>query len=266
VEALGIPLLRGRALTAADLADAPRVLLVNEAFAARAWPGEDPLGKTVGITLDQRPAVVAGVVRNVRHVGLDSPFQPEVYVPYAVDPWPSMTVVIRGRIPPDRLVGALREAVTSMDADQPLARVSTMEDRIAGSLAARRFTMTLLAIAAGIALALALVGIYAMVAHAVAQRRQELGIRLALGAPPRRLLGSVVASALRPVAAGVAAGVALALVVTRAMAALVFGVATNDAATFAAIALLAAGSAALASLLAARQVTSVNPVEVLRRG
>ena len=161
-----------------------------------------------------------------------------------MDPWPTITVVIRGRVPPQRLAGALREAVTSIDAEQALAHVSTMEERIAGLPAPRRFTMTLLGIAAATALALALVGIYGMVAHSVAQRRHELGIRLALGAQPRRLVESVVASALGPVGTGVAAGVALALVVTQAMSALVFGAATNDLATFVAIALLAAGAAA----------------------
>ncbi|HKA91065.1 MAG TPA: ABC transporter permease [Haliangiales bacterium] len=261
---LGVPLGAGRAFAPGDVAEAPRVAIVNELFARTAWPGENPLGKWVVVTLDGKRAEVTGVVGNVLHVGVDSPPRPEVYVPYAVDPWPFMTLVVRGRVPPERLVAALRAEVAAVDPDQALNRVSTMEQRIAGSLAGRRFSTLLVGVSAAVALLLALAGIYGVIAYSVAQRRQEMGIRLALGAQRARLVGAVMAQSLRPVAAGVGLGVAAALGATRALATMLFGVDTTDVPTYATIVALAVAAAALASFAAARRVARVDPMTALR--
>jgi putative ABC transport system permease protein len=216
--------------------------------------------------LDGERAEVVGVVGNVLHVGVDSPPRPEVYVPYAVDPWPFVTLVAHGRVPPATLAGTLRAEVAAIDPDQALNRVMTMEQRIAASLAGRRFSTLLLGISAAIALVLALAGIYGVVAYSVAQRRQEMGIRLALGASPSGLVGSVIAQSLRPVVAGVAVGVVAALGVTQALARMLFGVATTDVATYATIVALALVAAVLASFAAARRVATVDPMTALRDG
>ncbi len=261
---LGVPLRAGRAFAPGDVAAAPRVAVVNELFARVAWPGENPVGKWVVATLDGKRAEVTGVIGNVLHAGVDRPPRPEVYVPYAVDPWPFMTLVVRGRVPPESLVATLRAEVAAVDPDQALNRVMTMEQRIAGSLAGRRFTTQLLGVSAAVALLLALAGIYGVIAYSVAQRRQEMGVRLALGAQPGRLVGSVMAQSLRPVGAGVAIGVGAALLVTRALAKLLFGVETTDVPTYAAIVALATAAAAIASFAAARRVARVDPMTALR--
>src|SRR5262249_5686680 len=151
LDALGIPLRAGRGFTPADVLAAPRVAVVNEVFARQAWPDENPLGKWVAVSLDGVHAEVVGVIGGVRHVSMESMPRPEVYVPYAVDPWPFMTFVIKTRIPPEAFVGTLRAEVAAVDPDQALARVSTMDARIAGSLAPRRFSTMLLGISAAVA-------------------------------------------------------------------------------------------------------------------
>jgi putative ABC transport system permease protein len=262
--ALGVPLRAGRAFGAGDVAEAPRVAIVNELFARVAWPGESPLGKWVVATLDGQHAEVTGVVGNVLHTGVDAPPRPEVYVPYAVDPWPFMTLVVHGRVPPETLAKAVRAEVAALDPDQALNRVTTMEQRIAGSLAPKRFSTLLLGVAAALALLLSLAGIYGVIAYTVAQRRQEMGIRLALGAQPTRLVGSVMAQSLLPVVVGVALGVGVALLATRLLSRMLYGVETTDVPTYATIVALAVFSAAVASFAAARRVARVDPMTALR--
>ncbi|HKE19242.1 MAG TPA: ABC transporter permease [Kofleriaceae bacterium] len=262
--ALGIPLLAGRAIDARDTAGSEHVAVVNELFARRAWPGENPLGKRIGVQLDQKPSVVVGVVGNILHSGLDSEKRPEVYIPYAAEPRPSMSLVVRGAVAPEALAPMVREVVASIDPDLALARVETMEQRIATSLGPTRFRTLLFVVAAGLALVLALTGIYGVIAYAVGHRRRELGIRLALGAKPGRLVAAVMAQSLRPVAAGVVAGVAASLVLARLLVGLLFGVAPTDPVTYAAIALVAAATACLASFAAARRATLADPMSAIR--
>jgi putative ABC transport system permease protein len=262
--ALGIPLLAGRAVTARDTAASEPVAVVNELFARRAWPGENPLGKRIVVQLDQRRSLVVGVVGNILHSGLDSAPRPEVYMPYAAEPRPSVTVVVRGAVAPELLAPALRDAVASIDPDLALARVETMEQRIATSLQPTRFRTLLFVVAAALALVLALTGIYGVIAYAVTHRRRELGIRLALGARPGRLVAAVMAQSLRPVAAGLVAGVAASLLLARLLVGLLFGVAPTDPATYAAIAVVAAATAGLASFAAARKATMADPMSAIR--
>jgi predicted permease len=262
--ALGVPLRAGRGLSREDTAQAPRVALVNDVFARRAWPGESPLGKTIVVDIDELPATVVGVAGNVLHSMSESEPRPQVYVPYTSEPRPAMSLVVRGRVPPDMLASAVRGAVARVDPDLALTAVETMEQRIASSLDPIRFRTLLFAVAAGLALVLALVGIYGVMVYSVAQRQRELGIRLALGARPGRLVAMVMTQSLRPVAAGIAAGVLASLALARILAGLLFDVSPTDTASHAAIALLAAGTAALACFAAARRVALLGPISAIR--
>ncbi|HYV64915.1 MAG TPA: ADOP family duplicated permease, partial [Myxococcales bacterium] len=259
--ALRIPLRAGRGLTDADLQSGARVALVNEAFARRMWPEGDPLGRQIVVTVDAKPVGVVGVIGDVRHLGLQLPPRPEVYLPEGLEPWPFMSLVVRGK---GDLAGLLRASVAAVDRDQPITRLLTMEQRMADSLAPRRFSVVLVGALAAVAFVLAVTGIYGVMAYSVAQRTREMGIRLALGATPAAVLALVLRQAMRLVAAGVALGVAAALPLGRVLRTLLYGVSATDPGTFAALAALLCATAAAATLIAARRATSVDPALALR--
>src|SRR5262249_49112884 len=190
------------------------------------------------VSLDNVPAQVVGVVGDTHQTALDKPTRPEVYEPVALDPWPFMTFVVRGAVPPAELGTELRRAIESVDPTQALTKVLSMEDRFDPSLRGRRFAVGILGGLAGLALLLALVGIYGVISYSVAQRTRELGIRLALGARPSELLGLVVGQSLRPVLAGVALGLLLAFLASRALAGLLYAVTATDPLTFAIVPLV----------------------------
>jgi len=272
----GIPLLRGRDLTPADRQGALRVGLVNSTAARRFWPGEDPLGKQ--ITLDDgdpRPLTVVGIAGDVRHFGLGSATRPELYFPYAQAPalqWTwlerSMTLVVRvageGEAAAAGLSAGVRGAVAAVDRDLPVYRVATMGEVRARSLAGERVYMLLLSLFAALALLLAAVGVYGVIAFAVTRRTREIGIRIALGAREGRVLGLVLGQGMAPVAAGAVLGLAAAAGLTRLLSRLLYGVAPVDPGTFAAAALLLAGVAFAASWLPARRAARIDPVVALR--
>jgi putative ABC transport system permease protein len=260
-DALGIPIVAGRTFRAGER---PRPVIVNQRLARAAWPDESPLGKIVNVDLDEQPSIVVGVIGDVLHTGLDGKRRAEIYVAAEDDPWPFMTFVARGGIAPAQLAMALRRAVERVDPTIALARVSTIEERIDGSLEQRRFAMMVVGVLAGLALVLALIGVYGVIAHAVAQRTRELGIRVALGAGPRAVLGLVVGQSMRPVLAGLALGLAGALAASRALAGLLYGVAPSDPATYAFVCAALAAAAALTSVAAARRATRVDPMVALR--
>ncbi len=262
--AMGIPLRAGRTFTAQDTSEAPRVAVVNDVFARRAWPGKSPLGKAIVVQADEKPSTVVGVVGSTLHSSSESEPRPQVYIPYATEATLSMSLVVRGKVAPHMLAPALREAVAAVDPDLALTRVETMEQRIATSLHPTRFRTLLFVVAAGLALILALIGIYGVIAYAVAHRQRELGIRLALGAQPGRLVAVVMAQSLRPVAVGIVAGILASLVMARILAGLLFGVTPTDIATHATIALIAAATAALAGFAAAHRITLVDPIIAIR--
>ncbi|MFL5446395.1 MAG: ABC transporter permease, partial [Myxococcales bacterium] len=260
-ETMRIPLRAGRLFTPGDVDSGARVVIVNESFARAAWPGQNPIGNRIGVTLDQKPLEVVGVVGDVKHVSLDAAARPEVYLPLSLEAWPFMTMVVRGR---GDLPALLRAETAAIDRDQPLYRVGSMEARFAGSLGPRRFAAYLLGLLAAVALVLAVTGIYGVLSYSVAQRTREMGIRLALGATPAAVLGLVVGDAFRLVGAGIVIGLGAALGLTQLLRSLLFGVSATDPATYAALAVLLCGVALVASVVAGRRATSVDPALALR--
>jgi predicted permease len=266
-----IPIRRGRGFTALDRTGAPRVAVVSRRFADALWPNEDPIGRQfpLGGPRDaaRGPHTVIGVVDDLRSGMLDEPAsRPALYVSSLQEPGQSqMWVVVRSRTgSPLQLVSAIRDAIHLADAEQPIGDLVTLEQLISRQTAARRFNTTLLGVFALLAVGLALVGIYGVTSYAVAQRRRELGIRLALGARPRDVVRLLMRESLVRVTAGVVIGVAAALLASRALASMLYGVTPQDAATFAATAAILAGVALVATWLPARRATRVDPMEVLR--
>jgi len=263
-----IPLLKGRQLTERDVMGSPPVVIINEILARRFWPDQDPLGRRLilGSTIgaDQTPRAVVGVVGNVRSAGLESEPGPMIYVSYSQNPWPTMSAVIRAAGDPMRLVAAVRREVLALDQDQPVYNVRPLEDVVGASLAARRFQMLLLGIFAAVALIMAAIGVYAVMAEVVVQRTHEIGIRMALGARPRDVLKLVVGHGMRLALAGVAIGLAGALALTRWMSSLLFGVSAADPLTFAAVALILTGISLLACYIPARRASRLDPIAAVR--
>ena len=266
---MNIPLLRGRDLTPQDREGAPYVCLVNESMVRQYFPDEDPLGKRIRWARGDSPwMTIVGVVADARHQGLDQPAEPAVYDSYAqtVQPWKRwMYLAVRGSEDPARLAAAVKRQVWTVDARLPVTRVRTMAEVASASLAGRQFVMLLLLIFAGVALLLAAVGIYGVIAYAVALRTHEIGVRMALGAGPRDVLALVLRQGLALTAAGVALGVAASLALTRIMVSLLYGVGATDPTTFGAIAVVLALVALLACYVPARRATKVDPVVALRQ-
>jgi predicted permease len=263
---LGARLLSGRDFTEQDRAGAPDVLIVSETMARNAWPGENPIGRQVRIggATTGRVYTVVGIVGDVRYLSLETPdVRPMMYFSSLARPEPSMTIVARGP-GTAQLAAAMRDIVTSIDSRIPPPTVSAMDDLIGDATAARRFALVLFGVFAGTALVLAAVGIYGVMAYLVRQSLPEIGIRIALGAPPRTLVMAVVKRALRLVVAGVGVGLVGAWALTRVLGALLFEVGATDRPTFAGVAAVLVVVATVASLIPARRATRVDPLIVLR--
>jgi putative ABC transport system permease protein len=268
---LRIPIRRGRGFTSEDRAGTPRVVIVSAQFASELWAGLDPIGKQLPLggprTGGPQLFTVVGVVDDLRSGQLDeADIRPALYTAALQEGGqPEMWVVMRsGAGAPLKLAGAIRDAVRVADSQQPIGDMVSLEQLIGRQTAARRFNTTLLGVFAMLALLLSLVGIYGVTSYAVAQRYRELGIRLALGATPRDVVRLLVGESLGRVAAGVVFGVAIALVVTRALASMLFGVQPRDGATFVVAALSFAAVALVATWLPARRATRVDPMVTLR--
>jgi putative ABC transport system permease protein len=272
-ETLGIPLTRGRAIRAEDGPETPWVGVVSEHFARTFWPGEDPLGKRWGYAQGEDSVTwitVVGVAEDPRLTELDEDPYPQVWIPASQSGrsgygWPrTLRVAVRTGIEPAALAPAVRRAVAEFDPDLPVYALATMNDVVAETLARPRLTAGLLGLFALLALLLAAVGIYGVVSYSVAGRTREIGVRLALGASRRAVLGMVVREGIRPVALGVALGLLLAWAGTRLLDALLFGVEPTDPLTFGVISGLLVAVGLVASLLPARRATRVQPTEALR--
>jgi putative ABC transport system permease protein len=267
--ALRIPFRRGRLFDRRDRAGSPGVALLNEEAARRYWPGEDPVGQRlrahVSMTDERQvPREIVGIVADVKHRGLDLAAEPEIYIPHAQHAVDSLTFVLRAGGDPLSLLDAAREQVWALDRELPLANVQTMEAILSASVADKRFTMQLFSAFAGLALLLAALGIYGVVSYAVGLRTREIGVRMALGATRGQVLRMVLGQSLRLTAAGLALGLAGTLALARLIEGLLYGVAPRDLPTLALVSAMLGAAALLASLLPARRAARVDPMSVLR--
>jgi putative ABC transport system permease protein len=266
---LGVPVLRGRALTSDDRAERPLVAVINETAARRFWPGQDPIGQRVWFASGgpfaspDAPAEVVGVVSDILYGAPGSPVGPEFYTSYLQFTWPWATITVRAATEPALLVPALRRAVAAVDAHLPIHDVRTMEQRGSDTVAGERFAATALAVFAALGLLLACLGVYGIMAYSVAQRRREIGIRLALGATPRAVMAGVLWHGAAIAGAGLVLGILAGLVLVGALPALVEAVDPADARLLAALAPALLLVALFACWIPARSATRVDPVESL---
>jgi putative ABC transport system permease protein len=262
---LQIPLSAGRLFTDQDSEQTPKVLIVNESMARQLWPGESPLGKRITIWRDEKfPREIVGVVGNTRP-SLDVEAGPQMYVPYAQDAnWSGMSLVIRTNGEPASLAGAVRNEIHALDKAIPVFNVKTMNDVLALSVGPRRTPMLLLSAFAGVALLLAMIGIYGVTAYHVTQRTQEIGIRMALGAQMSDVVKLILKGGMTMALVGIGVGLAGAFALTRLMSSLLFAVTPTDIATFVTVSLCLLVTALVACYLPARKATKVDPLVALR--
>ena len=266
LKTMRVPLLRGRNFTTGDRGGAPKVVLINEAAARKFWPGEDPLGKPIGVGqggFGDRAAIV-GTIADVRYVTMDATPGPDVFIPFAQSPRNNMVLYLRTSSDPRALADAVRAEVRALDRNLPVYDLKTMTERISDATSGARFSAILLGIFAAIALVLSAIGIYGVMSYAVSQRTHEIGIRIALGAEARDVLALVVRRGLALTAAGLVLGVAAALASTRVLTTLLFEVRPSDPPTYVVIAGILGLVAFMASYLPARRATRVDPLVALR--
>ena len=265
---MGIPVLRGREFTSQDMAEDSTTIIINEALAKRDFPNEDPIGHHFSFgpaeNGQQQWLEIVGVVGNVRQYRADQEPVPITYAPFTVAPGRAQNLMIRTAGDPMATAGSVRAALQALDPSLPISPPRTLSEVVGASLTQRRFNMTLLIVFASIALVLALAGIYGTVAYSVAQRTQEIGIRVALGATSREILSLVLLGSLKPVIAGLGIGLVLALALTRLLSGLVYGVSTTDPLTFIALPVLLGVIAFLAGLFPAMRASRIDPLEALR--
>ena len=272
--AMGIRLLGGRAFDSRDRSDAPGVVIVNRELARRHFPDGSPIGHRIRTTFDfsrGAPREIIGVVDDVKQTALDAETRPAAYVPASQMPYPFMTVVVRAACPAApgdcnaaATLPAVRKELAGLDATLALSDVRTMSEVFADSIARQRFSMAVLGVFASLALLLALVGLYGVIALSVGQRRREIGVRMALGARPRDVLALVLGEGMRVTAIGLIIGLAGAVALTRVLRSLLFEVSITDPRFFAGAAVLVAAVALVATWLPARRALGVDATIALR--
>ncbi|MFY9609328.1 MAG: ABC transporter permease [Blastocatellia bacterium] len=262
---MGIPLLQGRFFTEQDNATSQIAVIINQSFARRFFPDEDPIGKHIlGGGSPPQSREIIGVVGDIRHTGLDSSPAEGFFLSSDQRPQLAMAVVLKTAGPPLSLSAAVRSSVLAIDKDQPIASLQTMEEVVSGSISNQRFTLLLLGLFAAVALALAAIGIYSVMAYTVTQRTGEIGLRMALGAQTRDVLKLVVGQGMSMALVGVAVGLAGAFALTRVMTSLLFSVSATDPITFVAIPLILVVVALAACIVPARRAAKVDPMVALR--
>jgi putative ABC transport system permease protein len=270
--AMGMRLTSGRFFDSADREDRPRVAIINETLARRYFPGQSPLGKHIKMGGASGPfpwLSIVGVAQDVKHNGLDEETKPALYVPYLQPPLPDwkfqfMYLTVRAQSDPLSLAPAIRNVVGAMDKNQPVYRVATMEQLLARSVAARKFSMLLLALFAGVALSLSVVGLYSVLAYDVTRRAREIGVRMALGAHRRDVVAMVLRQGMKQTLIGVALGLTGAFWLTGLLKGLLFGVRPIDPLIFVSVPLLLVAVALAACYIPARRAAKVDPMTALR--
>jgi putative ABC transport system permease protein len=259
-----MPLVQGRGFNDADDAAAAQVVMVNQAAARRFWPGADPIGKLVWVGTMPTPRQVVGVLRDVKNDALATPAQPEIFFPFLQLASPMLFITLRTAVDPHSIAPELRAQIMAVNRGQPITGLQTMEERLESATAQSRSMMLLIGIFSGTALILAVVGIYGVIAYSVAQRTQELSIRIALGASRAEIFRLIIGNGLRLAAAGILIGIVASFALTRLMANLLFETSATDPVTFLACAVVFTAVAALASYLPARRAMRINPSDALR--
>ena len=260
--ALRIRVTQGRAFTERDRVGSPAVAIVNETLAQRMWPGENPLGKRLGLGRDQ--CEVVGVFADIKQRQLDTEPRLQICVPVLQQSSRFMFLAVRGRSAAVTFLPAIRQRIAALDAELLISDIALLEERVAGSIRKQRFAMLLLAIFAGTALVLAVVGLYGVMSYLVAQRTREFGIRMALGAKLHDMLKLIVGHGMKLVLAGLVLGVAGSLALTKVLGGMLFNVRATDPVTFVAVCTLLAAVAAIACYLPARRAAKVDPIVALR--
>ena len=265
--AMGIPVLRGREFSERDREGTPTKLIINETAARRYWPGQNPVGSRLSFTTGRMAPTwleIVAVVKDVLHDGPELPAKPTIYIPFLQLPQAFMVTVVRTEIDPGGLISGVRGVVAAVDKDQPVMMTRTMAEIYLDSIAQRRFNTALIVGFGALALLVATVGVYGLMAFAVAQRTHELGVRVALGAERVDILGLVLGQGLRLTLMGVGCGLVAAFFLTRFLAKLLFHVPRTDLATFASVSLCLGGVALLACYIPARRAMRVDPMVALR--
>jgi putative ABC transport system permease protein len=264
---LGISLVRGRWFTAADDEKAPKVGIINALMARRLFAGSDPVGKRfiVGHRAKEEDWItIVGVAGDTKLYGLENSARLEVYLPFRQAPFGDMNVIVKSSVGPAALTSAVRAVVNAIDKDQPIAETATMEQLVSDSVATRRVTLVLLGLFSGLALLLAAIGIYGVISYSVAQRTQEIGIRVALGAQRSSLMSMILKQGLRTALLGIGIGLVAALGLTQSMKSLLFGIGATDPLTFISVAATLLFVALAASYLPARRAMRVDPLVALK--
>jgi putative ABC transport system permease protein len=263
--AMGIRLIRGRVFTPQDDAKAPRVAIINETMARQFFPNEDPIGKRINITNGPDTwREIVGIVGDIKQYGVDKATSAQSYEPFAQVPFSSLNLVVRSTGSPAAMLGSLRPAVYAVDKDQPVGTIRPLEEIMADSIARQRFAMLLLTVFSSVALVIAAVGIYGVMAYNVVQRTGEFGIRMALGAQQRDVLRLVLVQGGKLVGLGLFVGLLATLAASRAMGSMLFHVSAFDPVTLTTITLVLGAVALAACFFPANRATKVNPIEALR--
>jgi putative ABC transport system permease protein len=263
-ETVGTPLIQGRVFNERDTASSPPVAIVNQTVAEHYWPGNNPLGKHIANSRDMIQREVVGVVSDVKFNALNIVNSEEMYLPLEQAPWPATTLIVHSQGDPQALASGVRAKITEIDSNLPVTSIASWNSIVAASVAQPRVLSQFVGVFAGFALLLAAIGIYGVMAYSVAARRQEMGIRMSLGAAPRDIVKLVVRQGMRLALLGVAIGIAASLALTRLISRLLFGVSAIDPMAFSLATVVLVTTALAACYLPARRATRVDPIVVLR--